>query len=78
MFFMMTVVVLVFNIFYPHDYVMGWFFNIVLIYMFDMIVLTFALAAFQMTCVIASAKYKCFYHVWKALEVFRYVKNLRG
>ena len=78
MFFIMTVVVLVFNIFYPRDYVMGWFFNIILIYLFDMIVFTFALAAFQMACVIVSAKVKCFYHVWKAIEVFRYVKNLRG
>ena len=78
MFFVMTVVVLVFNIFYPHDYVMGWFFNIILIYVFDMVLFTFALAAFQMACVIASSKIKCFYSVWKALEIFRYVKNLRG
>ena len=78
MFFTMTVLVLVFNIFYPHDYVMGWFFNIILIYIFDLIVFTFLLAAIQMVLVILSAKARCFYHVWKAIEVFRYVKNLRG
>jgi hypothetical protein len=74
----MTLLVLIFNIFYPRDYVMGWFFNIILIYIFDLIVFTFLLAALQMVFVILSDKAKCFYHVWKAIEVFRYVKNLRG
>lgn len=41
----MTVIVLVFNTFYPRDYVMGWAFNIILLYMFDLIVFTFALAS---------------------------------
>jgi hypothetical protein len=54
MYFLMTVCVLIFNIFYPHDYVMGWFFNIVLLYLFDLIVFQFALAGFQMINVIIS------------------------
>ena len=43
---LMTVMVLVFNAFYPHDYVIGWAFNVVLIYIFDLVVFTFGLAAF--------------------------------
>jgi hypothetical protein len=78
MFFIMTLVVLVFNIFYPRDYVMGWFFNVLLVYIFDLLVFTFLLAAFQMVMIILSTKAKCFYHIWSAIEVFRYVKNLRG
>jgi hypothetical protein len=78
MFFIMTLVVLVFNIFYPRDYVMGWFFNVLLVYIFDLLVFTFLLAAFQMAMIILSTKAKCFYHIWSAIEVFRYVKNLRG
>ncbi len=78
MFFIMTLVVLVFNIFYPRDYVMGWFFNVLLVYIFDLLVFTFMLAAFQMVMIILSTKAKCFYHIWAAIEVFRYVKNLRG
>ncbi|TNV73629.1 hypothetical protein FGO68_gene10225 [Halteria grandinella] len=75
---LMTAMVIVFNIFYPRDYVIGWAFNIVLIYIFDLVIFTFGLASFQMAMIIASTKVKCFYKVWKAIEVFRYVKNLRG
>jgi hypothetical protein len=78
MYFVMTVTVLVFNIFYPRDYIMGWFFTIMLIYLFDLIVFTFLLAMFQMVNIIIATKVKCWYHVWAAIEVFRYVKNLRG
>jgi hypothetical protein len=54
MYFIMTVFVLVFNLFYPHEYVMGWFFNIVLLYLMDLIVFTFLLAGLQMVNVIIS------------------------
>jgi len=77
-YFIMTVLVLIFNIFYPHDYVMGWAFNIILLYLFDLILFTFGLAAIQMVNVIISGKVKCWYKVWAAIEIFRYVKNLRG
>lgn len=77
-YFMMTVMVIVFNLFYPHDYVMGWAFNILLLYIFDLIIFTFLLAAVQMGNVIISQKVKCWYNVWAAIEIFRYVKNLRG
>ena len=46
--------------------------------MFDLVIFTFGLAAIQMGNVIISQKVKCWYHVWAAIEVFRYVKNLRG
>lgn len=75
---LMTVVVIVFNMFYPQDYVMGWAFNIVLIYIFDLVVFTFGLASLQMANVLIAAKVKCWYKVWAGIEVFRYVKNLRG
>ena len=78
MYVVMTLTVLIFNIFYPQDYVIGWAFNIVLLYMFDLVIFTFGLAAIQMGNVIISQKVKCWYHVWAAIEVFRYVKNLRG
>ena len=78
MYFVMTVCVLVFNIFYPQEYVMGWAFNIILLYLFDLIIFTFMLAGFQMINIIISTKIKCWYKVWAAIEVFRYVKNLRG
>jgi len=78
MYFLMTVCVIIFNIFYPHDYVMGWAFNIILLYLFDLIVFTFLLAGLQMVNIIISTKVKCWYKVWAAIEVFRYVKNLRG
>jgi hypothetical protein len=57
---------------------MGWFFNVLLVYIFDLLVFTFILAAFQMVMIILSTKAKCFYNIWAAIEVFRYVKNLRG
>jgi hypothetical protein len=78
MYLVMTVCVIIFNIFYPHDYVMGWAFNIIILYLFDLIVFTFMLAAFQMINIIISTKVKWWYNVWAAVEVFRYVKNLRG
>jgi hypothetical protein len=75
---LMTLMVIVFNLFYPQDYVIGWAFNIILIYIFDLVVFTFGLASLQMANVMISAKVKCWYKVWAAIEVFRYVKNLRG
>jgi hypothetical protein len=57
---------------------MGWAFNIILLYLFDLILFTFGLAAIQMLNVIISGKVKCWYKVWAAIEIFRYVKNLRG
>ncbi len=78
MYLVMTVCVIVFNIFYPHDYVMGWTFNIILLYLFDLIVFTFMLAGIQMVNIIIATKVKCWYKVWAAIEVFRYIKNLRG
>ena len=78
MFFIMTLVLLIFIIFYPSNYVMGWFFNVLLVYIFDLLVFTFLLAAFQMVMIILSTKAKCFYNIWAAVEIFRYVKNLRG
>lgn len=74
----MTAFILVFNMFYPHDYVMGWTFNIILIYVFDLVVFTFGIAALQLGNAMISGKFKCWANVWKAIEVFRYVKNLRG
>lgn len=44
-FFVMTILVIVFNLFYPRDYVLGWAFNIILIYIFDLVVFTFGLAS---------------------------------
>lgn len=44
MYFIMTVCVIVFNIFYPHNYVIGWAFVIILLYILDLIFFTFALA----------------------------------
>ena len=78
MFIIMTFVVLVFNTFYPQDYVIGWAFNIILLYLLDMIVFTFGLAGFQLVNAIISEKVKCWYHVWASIEIYRYVKNLRG
>ncbi len=43
-YFAMTLVVLVFNIFYPQDYIIGWAFNIIVLYIFDLILFTFGLA----------------------------------
>lgn len=77
-FLLMTVLVLVFNLFYPQDYVIGWAFNIILLYIFDLVVFTFGLASIQMVNVIISTKVKCWYKVWAGIEVFRYLKNLRG
>jgi len=45
-YFLMTLVVLAFNIFYPQDYVIGWAFFIIVLYIFDLIVFTFLLAGF--------------------------------
>ena len=77
-YFLMSVCVIVFNIFYPHNYVIGWAFVIILLYILDLIFFTFALAGLQMVNIIISTKIKCWYNVWAAIEVFRYVKNLRG
>lgn len=44
-FLLMTIMVIVFNLFYPHEYVMGWVFNIILIYIFDLVLFTFGLAS---------------------------------
>ena len=74
----MTVMVLIFNTFYPQSYVIGWALTLVLIYIFDLVIFTFGLAALQFVNVIISQKVKCWYNVWAAIEVFRYVKNLRG
>ena len=74
----MTVLVLIFNTFYPQSYVMGWAITLVLIYIFDLVVFTFALAGIQFANVIIASKVKCWYNVWAAIEIFRYVKNLRG
>ena len=75
---LMTLMVLLLNTFYPQSYVMGWAITIVLIYIFDLVVFTFALAGIQFANVIISTKVKCWYNVWAAIEIFRYVKNLRG
>ena len=77
-FLFMTIIVLVFNIFYPHDYVMGWAFNIILLYLLDLILFTFGIASFQMANIMIASKVTFWSKVWKAIEVFRYVKNLRG
>ena len=77
-YFLMTILVLVFNIFYPHDYVMGWVFNIILLYLLDLILFTFGIASLQMVNIMIANKVTCWSKVWKAIEVFRYVKNLRG
>lgn len=77
-FFIMTVVVIVFNLFYPREYVLGWAFNIILLYVFDLAIFTFGLASIQMANIMVSAKVSKWYNVWAAIEVFRYVKNLRG
>jgi len=78
MYFIMTVVVLIFNTFYPNDYVIGWMFNIIVLFLLDLIVFTFGLAGLQLVNAIISSKVKCWYHVWATIEVFRYLKNLRG
>jgi len=44
MYFAMTIVVLIFNIFYPQDYVIGWAFNIIVLYLLDLTLFTFGLA----------------------------------
>lgn len=75
---LMTVMVLIFNIFYPQSYVMGWALCLILVYIFDLVVFTFALAAIQFGNVIIATKVPGWYKVWAAIEVFRYVKNLRG
>ena len=49
-----------------------------MLYLFDLILFTFLLAGFQMANVMISQKVKSWYKVWAAIEVFRYVKNLRG
>ena len=77
-YFIMTVFVLIFNIFYPQDYVMGWTFNIILLYLLDLILFTFGLASLQMVNIMIANKIRCWGKVWTAIEVFRYVKNLRG
>ena len=77
-YFAMTLCVIIFNLFYPHDYIMGWIMNIVVLYLFDMALFTFGLAALQMGLIMGSVKIKCLIKVWAAIEVFMYVKNLRG
>ena len=74
----MTAAVLILNTFYPQDYVLGWAFNLIVLYLLDLILFTFGLAGLQMANVMISQKVKGWYKVWAAIEVFRYVKNLRG
>ena len=78
MYFVMTVVVLVFNTFYPSAYMMNWAINLILIILLDLIAFTFGLAFLQMGNVIISMKVRCWYRVWAAIEIFRYIKNIRG
>jgi hypothetical protein len=75
---LMSVLVVAFNTFYPRDYVVGWAFNILLLYLFDLVVFTFALAALQLANVAIAQKLRRWYRLWAAIEVFRYLKNLRG
>ena len=78
MYLLMTLFVGVFNAFYPSEYKMTWVINLVLIILFDLLVFTFSLGFLQMGNVMMSMKYRCWYKVWAAIEMFRYVKNLRG
>src|SRR5690606_30443375 len=78
MYLIMSVLVIAFNIFYPRDYVLGWAFNIVLLYVLDLTVFTFALAFLQTANIMLIDKWKPWYKVWATIEVFRYLKNLRG
>ena len=74
----MTAVVGIFNTFYPSAYMMNWAINLILIILIDLIVFTFGLAFLQMGNVLISMKVRCWYKVWAAIEIFRYIKNIRG
>jgi hypothetical protein len=78
MYSIMTLVVLIFSIFYPRDYILGWMFNIIVLFLLDLIVFTFGLAGLQLVNATISTKVKCWYSVWAFIEVYRYLKNLRG
>ena len=71
-YFIMSAFVIVFNIFYPHRYVIGWAFVIILLYILDLNFFTFALAGLQMVSIIISTKVKCWYKVWATPEVFHH------
>jgi hypothetical protein len=73
-----TVVVLFFNLFYPFDYVSQWALNYVALQLLDLIVLTGLVAGVQYANYVISKKYPQWKEVWVAIEVFRYIKNLRG
>ncbi|CDW88931.1 neurohypophysial n-terminal domain containing protein [Stylonychia lemnae] len=75
---MMTIFVIFFNYVYPTDYCMNWFIMVFIVLIMDMLVYTFAFAGIQLINIIISVKFKPFYHVWAALEIIRYYKNLRG
>ena len=50
----MTAAVLILNTFYPQDYVLGWAFNLIVLYLLDLILFTFGLAGLQMANVMIS------------------------
>ena len=78
MYLVMSIVVGIFNAFYPADYKMNWVMNFILIIILDLLAFTFGIAFLQMGNVVISMKIKPWYKVWAAIEIFRYIKNLRG
>ena len=57
---------------------MNWLMVLMMMFILDLCIFTFAFAGMQLLLILLSERAKCFYRFWAFFEVIRYVKNLKG